>query len=97
MRYLNIAQPPDPSQFPSPVAWQRAAHDWMQRTRGVIQDAHNEIMRPAGQQMRAENFALSTVASGTMVIADVANTLCTLIQVLSDKGIISPTVSRSSG
>jgi hypothetical protein len=97
MRYLNIAQPPDPAQFPSPVAWQRAAHDWMQRTRGVIQDAHNEAIRPAGQQMRAENFALSTVANGTMVVADVANTLCTLIQVLTDKGLLSPTISRSSG
>ena len=96
-RVLNIGQPPDPAAYPSPVAWQRAAYDWMQRMRGVVQDAHNEAVRPAGQQFLANSFTLNTVATGTITGTDLANCLASLVQVLTDRGILSPTVSRSSG
>lgn len=96
-RVLNIGQPPDPAAYPSPIAWQRAAYDWMQRMRGVIQDAHNEVIRPAGQQMLATSFTLSTVATGTTTGTDLSNVVATLIDVLTQKGVLSPTVSRSSG
>lgn len=98
MKTLNIPTPPNPEtpQYRSnPLAWQRAAADWMQKAKGVIEAAHNEAIRPCGQQFLATSFTTNTVATNTYTaVADVANVLASLIQTLTQKGILSPTVSR---
>jgi hypothetical protein len=95
MKQLNIPNPPNPAGM-APLAWQRAVTDWMQRVKGVIQDVNNEATRPAGQQMRAENYTTNTLISGTTTdVADVANGLATLVDVLTQRGLISPTIRRN--
>ena len=94
MRNLSIPQAPNPDLYPSPIAWQRAMFDWMQRTRGVIQDAHNQLARPCGQQISATDYTTNTAVTGTTTGTDLANALCSLIAVLQQGGVTSPTTSR---
>jgi hypothetical protein len=96
MKTLQIPQPPNPDtpQFKSnPLAYNRAVHEWMQRTKGAIEQAHNSVVTPCGQQMQSMAFTTNTMLMGTSTGTDVVNFLCSLIQTLTKKGIISPSIS----
>jgi len=100
MRPLNIPSPPDPAspQFSgNPIAWQRATAQWMQQAKGLLENAHNEVIRPCGQQMRSSGYVVNTVATGTTTGTDLSNVVATLIDTLTAKGILSPTITRNSG
>ena len=98
MKHLSLPDPPaaDSPQFRgNALAFQRAASDWMARAKGLIQSAHNDVASPCGQQMLATSFVLNTVATGTTTGTDLSNVVASLISVLTQKGILSPTASRS--
>jgi hypothetical protein len=96
MRTLNIPHPPNPvsPQFKNnPVAFNKAAHEWMTQAKGAIEQAHNSVATPCGQQLRASAFTTNTTITGTSTGTDVANFLCSLVATLTNKGILSPTIS----
>lgn len=98
MRQLNIPLFPDPT---SPVyrgnvlAWQRAVNDWGQRVKGVLEDGFRELSSPCGQQISASAFTTNTAVTGTTTGTDLANAVCSLISVLEQGGVTSPTISRT--
>lgn len=97
MKQLNIPTPPNPDapQYRgNALVWFRAATDWMQRTKGVLETAHNELARPCGQQLLASDFTTNTTVTGTTTGTDLSNFVASLVATLTAKGIISPTVSR---
>lgn len=97
MQNLSLPDPPNPDlpQYRgNSLAWQRAAMDWMGRAKGIIQTAHNDAIRPAGQQFLATAYTTNTVASGTTTGTDLANVVASLVATLTQKGILSPSVTR---
>lgn len=99
MKQLNIPDAPNvdsPMYRGNPLAWSRAMTAWAQNVKGVIQNAHNEAVKPCGQQFIAADYTTNTEASGTYVsVTDVANVLASLVDTLTQKGVLSPTVSRT--
>jgi hypothetical protein len=100
MNRLSLPLPPvadDQMYRSNPLAFNRAMTSWAQRTKGLIENAHNGIPLPCGQQIQVADFTTNTAASGTYVaLADVNNVLCTLIQILTDSGHLSPNITRES-
>lgn len=99
MKHLNVPMPPNPDspQYKSsPLAWQRAATDWMQRIKGVVESVHNDSVAPCAQQFLATSFTTNTVATNTYTaLADVANVLASLVSALTQRGILSPSITRA--
>jgi hypothetical protein len=96
MKRLNLPQPPSPTlpQYRSnPAAYNQAAFEWMQRAKGLLEQAHNSVASPCGQQLLSTAFTTNTTITGTSTGTDVANFLCSLVQTLTNKGIISPSIT----
>lgn len=98
MKRLTLPQPPDPAngQYTNQLAYNRAVHDWCARVKGLVEDGWRINSAPCGQQMLATSFTTGTVVTGTTTGTDLANVVASLIQALTDKGILSPTASRSA-
>lgn len=98
MRHLNIPDPPDPNGIQykgNALAWQRASFDWMKKLKGVVQDSHNQLSNPCGQQFIASAFTTNTTATGTTTGTDLSNVVASLVQTLTQGGVLSPTISRN--
>ena len=98
MKQVNIPTPPDP-QTPqyrgNPLAWQRAATEWMQHVKGVTENGFREVAKPCGQQMASPtSFTTNTAVTGTTTGTDLSNVVCSLIAALIQGGVLSPTISR---
>jgi hypothetical protein len=96
MKTLNIPNPPNPDaqQFKSnPLAYNRASYLWMMLAKGAIEQAHNSVATPCGQQMQVSAFTTATTLTGTSTGTAVSNYLCSLVQALTNKGIISPSIT----
>jgi len=96
MRRLTLPNPPDPNQ-PSfrtnPQAYSRALYDWARQVKQLTEQAHNSVATPCGQQIQVSSFTTNTVVSGTTTGTDLTNFVCSLVQALQNKGILSPTVT----
>lgn len=95
-RQLSLPKPPHPEapQFKqNQMAYHRAVYDWMCQVKGLTEQAHNVATKPCGQQLQAASFSTNTAMTGTMTGTDIANALCTLVQTLTNKGIISPSIT----
>lgn len=95
MKQLSIPTPPNPDsqQYKSnPLAYSRAAYAWMQQTKGLIEQAHNSVATPCGQQLQVASFTTNTALEGTSTGTVVTQFLCSLVQALTNKGIISPSI-----
>jgi hypothetical protein len=96
MKRLTLPKPPDPDapQYKgNTLAYNRAVFAWMSQVKGLTETAHNLIAKPAGQQMQVTAFTTTTTLSGTATGTVVAQYLCSLVQALTDRGIISPTIT----
>jgi len=96
MKTLQIPHPPNPDDQrykTNPLAYNRAVFNWMQVTKGAVEQAHNSVATPCGQQIMATAFTTNTALTGTMTGTQIANALCSLVQVLTNKGIISPSIT----
>lgn len=91
---LVLPTPPNPSQSSSQSAFNQAMFAWGNRVKQLLEQAVNQATAPAGQQFLATSFTTNTVASGTATGTDVANILASLVQTLTAKGILSPTITR---
>ena len=96
MRRLSLPQPPDPKQpkyTNNQAAYNQDVYVWMQKVKGLTEQAHNSVSTPCGQLMQVGAFSTNTSLSGTSTGTDVANYVCSLVQALTNKGIISPTIT----
>ena len=97
MRIATLPAPPDASRYLSDQqGFNRAVTDWMGRVKGIIETASRINDTPAQTAMYAENFMSTSTINGTMTGTDVTNALATLVDTLTRKGILSPTVSREN-
>jgi hypothetical protein len=96
MKRLQLPNPPDPTEpryKTNPASYNLAAYRWMQTAKGLLENAHNSVATPCGQQIVASSFTTNTALSGTMTGTQIANALCTLVQILQNKGITSPSIT----
>lgn len=96
MKQLALPQPPNPESpafKTNTLAYHRAIYDWMRQVKGLTESAHNLVAKPCGQQLQATDFTTNTAMTGTMTGTDIANALCSLVQTLTNKGIISPSIT----
>ena len=99
MRIATLPNPPDsrhPQYQSDQQKFNHAVSDWMARVKGLIEQASRLNDTPAQNPMLATDFTAMTTVSGTMTGTDVSNALATLVDTLTQKGILSPTVSRES-
>jgi hypothetical protein len=98
VKRLILPIPPNPSeaQFANPVALARAQWEWNTRVKGTLEDAWRINSAPCGQQISASSFTTNTSVTGTTTGTDLSNVVATLIQILTDKGILSPTITRGA-
>jgi len=96
MRRLSLPKPPDPDQprfKTNPHAYNRAMYDWAQQVKQLTEQAHNISATPCGQQIQVSSFTTNTAISGTTTGTDLTNFVCSLVVALTNKGIISPTIT----
>lgn len=96
MKRVTIPQPPDPSGFPNPVAWQRAAFDWMKMVAQLSNDANRVNASPIGQQFVATDFTTETTVTGTTTGTDLSNVVASLVAGFTAAGYIAPVQKRTS-
>jgi len=96
MRKLTLPTPPNPDDQKyksNALALSRAVYQWMSQVKGLMETAHNGNASPCGQQIQVGSFTTNTTLSGTMTGTQIANGLCSLVQTLTNKGIISPSIT----
>lgn len=96
MRILNLPKPPDPAApifAHNPMAYNRAVFEWMNQVKGLTELAHRSVATPCGQQISVSSFSTNTTLHGTSTGTDIVNFICSLVQTLTDKGILSPTIT----
>lgn len=96
MKKLNLPQPPNPEEPRykyNPHAYNRAVHDWMKQIKGLTEQAHNSVATPCGQLLQVSSFTTNTTVTGTTTGTDLTNFVCSLVQALTNKGIISPSIT----
>lgn len=71
----------------------RATQDWMTRTKTTIESASRQNDTPLQQNFVVSSFSTNTALTGTSTGTDLANFLCSLVQSMTDKGLITVTTS----
>lgn len=93
MKQLTLNEPPNPSDMRyvnNVLAYNRAMFDWASRVKQKLEQASRVNDTPLGQ-----NFVLGTFTTlGTLTGTDAtSNVLCTLIQAMLDRGILTTNTS----
>lgn len=95
MNRTVLPAPPDPTTgvySGNPNAWMRAATDWMRQVKGRIETDSTINTQPIGPLVVSTYTAVTTM-TGTDATS---NALATLITLLTEKGLISPTQQRTT-
>lgn len=98
MKKLIIDSPPNPNEAiyrNNPLAFNRVMHDWMNKTKGKIEQASQQNDSPLTQNFVLGSYTVTTALDGTSSGTDVANFLCTLVQAFIDKGMITISTATS--
>lgn len=93
MQSITLPQPPDPTTINyinNPLAYNRAVRDWMTTVKGTIEIALNNNFSPAAQIIVAINFTTNTLVTGTTTGTDLSNVVCSIVQALTSRGILTP-------
>lgn len=99
MRFLQLPQPPNPDDgaYTRDVhKYLRAHYQWSMRVKGLIEDAWRVNAAPVGTPFLATSFTTNTTITGTSTGTDVANFIASLVQAMTNKGLTSPTASRTN-
>lgn len=89
MKLIQLSAPPNPKGV-SADDWAQQMYDWAYDARGKIESASKINDVPCDRAIGLGTFTLVTSITGTSSAASVANAVCTLIQILTDKGILKP-------
>lgn len=98
MKRITLPSPPnadEPQYRQNQQAFNRAMTRWASQVKGLIEDASRVNDIPLGQQFLASNFSTNTLVSGTTTGTDLSNFVASLVQAMTERGFVSPTVSRS--
>lgn len=68
-------------------------YGWALQMRGLIETTVNAHAQPTGPMLAPTSFTTNTIPTGTMTGTDITDCLCTLIQLLNNKGLVAPNVS----
>lgn len=94
MKITVLPTPPNPddNMFKNnPLAYQRAVYQWMQDSKGKLEQNSRQNDSPLNQAFVVSSYTLNTSLSGTSTGTDVANFICSLIAAMQKKGLITPT------
>ncbi len=98
MKRVVLPQPPDAAQYrANQYGFMVASSDWMRRVKGLIEDASRINDSPIGQQFLTADFTTNTTVTGTTTGTDLSNFVASLVQAMTERGIVSATISRSDG
>jgi len=93
VKKFTLPDPPNPNDIAyksNPLAYSRAANDWMRRVKGTLEASVNQLGLPASPSFVATSYTTNTVISGTTTGTDLTNAVCSLITALTNKGILIP-------
>lgn len=98
MKRVILPIPPNADMFKNnPMGFNRAVTEWMQRTKNTLEDASKQNNSPIDQNfIVTTGYTLTTAISGTSTGTQVANFLCSLMDSLTRKGLVSPALGTSS-
>lgn len=92
MKQIVLPKPPnpdDPQYNKNPLAHQRAMFDWAQQVKGKLEEAGRINSAPAGQPIAVSSFTTNTAITGTTTGTDLSNAVCSIVQALISKGILT--------
>lgn len=92
MTVRRLILPPVP-----PEATLLQLRQWAAQSKGLMENYARQQSSPAGQRIVATNFTTNTVCTGTTTGTDLSNVVSSLIAILTDKGILSPSITREQG
>lgn len=95
MNRTQLPAPPDPGSpaySGNPLAWQRAAFQWMAQVKGRIETDSAVNSRPVGPITVGTYTAVSTV-TGTDALS---NFVATLVTAMQGQGITTPVLQRNT-
>lgn len=98
MKKIIIPNAPDPSEpqyRTNPLAYNRAVFDWMNKTKGRIEQASLQNDIPLDTPFVVTSFSTNTALTGTDTGTSLADFVCTLVQAMTDRGIITITTASS--
>ncbi len=98
MKRIVLPQPPKASDYRNNhYGFMVAAGDWMGRVKGLLEDSSRINDSPLGQRFLSTDFTTNTVVSETTTGTDLSNFVASLVQAMTDRGIVSATVTRIDG
>lgn len=98
MKRIQIKEPPDPADARyrgAPLAWQRDMFKWATETKGRIEQSSRQNDVPLTTPFMVSSFTTNTALTGTSTTTDIANFVCTLVQSLIDRGMITITTAST--
>lgn len=95
MKQIILPQPPEAARYRNDVpGFMTAASDWMRKAKVHIEEASRINDSPLGQQFVVSDFTTNTTITGTMTGTDLANAFASVVQAMTERGMISPTIKR---
>lgn len=86
----NIILPIPPRMLPNQIAFNQAMIDWMQRTKNIIEQASAVNDSPLNQNfVVTSGYTMTTAISGTATGTQVSNFICTFINSMINKGLVT--------
>lgn len=98
MKRIQIKEAPDPADARykgNPIAWARDMHKWANETKGRIEQSSRQNDIPLSTPFMVSSFTTRTELSGTDTGTAVSDFICTLVQALTDRGMVTITTASS--
>lgn len=99
MKRISLKEPPNPQDSiykGNMLAWQRDMWTWANETKGRLEQASRQNDIPLGIPFVVSSYTTNTELTGTSTGTDVANFVCTLVQAMLDRGMITQVTTASS-
>lgn len=98
MKRVVLPMPPSPYDpaMADPMSWARAMFDHMVKVQGLLEDASRVNDVPLGQALIVGAHTLQNTVTGTTTGTDLSNFVATMAQAFTDRGLLSPTIGRST-
>lgn len=98
MKRVNLPKPPNPDETGyrnNPLGYSRATYDWMNKVRGILEQASAQNDAPLDQNFVISSYTTNTMLAGTSSGTDVSNFLCTLVDAFISRGAIKTNTSSA--
>ena len=92
MNRTQLLRAPNPADYSSVMAWQKAVYEWMDYAKGRIESDSNVNTTPVGPLV-VSTYTQTATITGTDALS---NFVATLVTMLNQKGITAPNISRTT-